>query len=152
MSKAERKTKVDHHHDLPIYRQCEVLSISRSSAYRSPAGVSIEELDLMRKLDELHLCYPFKGSRHLRDELWDAHGLQVNRKRVQRLMQLMGIQALSPGAKTTRPNPQHKIYPYLLRGLEIDRANHEKIPLSEVARAHKLLESSEVMGRLVLQP
>ena len=105
LSSAERKTKVDRCHDLPISRQCEVLAISRSSAYRAPAGLSVEELDLMRKLDELHLSYPFKGSRRLRDDLWDVHGLQVNRKRVQRLMRLMGIRALHPGAKTTRPNP-----------------------------------------------
>ena len=94
MSSAERKTKVDRCHDLPISRQCEVLAISRSSAYRAPAGLSVEELDLMRKLDELHLRYPFKGSRRLRDDLWDVHGLQVNRKRVQRLMRIMGIRAL----------------------------------------------------------
>ena len=77
----------------------------------------------MRKLDELHLRYPFKGSRRLRDNLWDRYGLQVNRKRVQRLMRLMGIQALYPGTKTTRPNAAHKVYPYLLRDLEIKRAN-----------------------------
>ena len=77
----------------------------------------------MRKLDALHLRYPFKGSRRLRDDLWDRHGLQVNRKRVQRLMRLMGIQALHPGTKTTRPHPEHKIYPYLLRDLKIERAN-----------------------------
>ena len=77
----------------------------------------------MRKLDELHLRYPFKGSRRLRDDLWDRYGLQVNRKRVQRLMRLMGIQALYPGTKTTRPNAAHKVYPYLLRDLEIKRAN-----------------------------
>jgi putative transposase len=115
MSSAERKTKVDRCHKLPISRQCEVLAISRSSAYRAPAELSEETLDLMRKLDELYLRYPFKGSRRLRDDLWDAHGLQVNRKRVQRLMRLISIRALYPGAKTTRPNPQHKIYPYLLR-------------------------------------
>ena len=78
----------------------------------------------MRKLDELHLRSPFKGSRRLRDDLWDVHGLQVNRKRVQRLMRIMGIRALYPGVKTTRPNPEHKVYPYLLRDLEIERANH----------------------------
>ncbi len=77
----------------------------------------------MRKLDELHLRHPFKGSRRLRDDLWDRHGLHVNRKRVQRLMRLMGIRALYPGAKTTRRNPQHKVYPYLLRSLDIDRVN-----------------------------
>tara|TARA_B100002003_G_scaffold165380_1_gene153574 strand:+ start:1256 stop:1483 length:228 start_codon:yes stop_codon:yes gene_type:complete len=73
----------------------------------------------MRKLDELHLRHPFNGFRRLRDD----YGLRVNRKPVQRLMRLMGIRALYPGARTTRPNPQHKIYPYLLRDLEIDRAN-----------------------------
>jgi putative transposase len=120
---AERKKKVNREHGLPLSRQCLALDISRSSAYRKPAGVSVDDIDLMRKLDELHLRRPFKGSRRLRDDLWDNYGLQVNRKRVQRLMRLMGIRALHPGAKTTRPNPQHKVYPYLLRELEINRVN-----------------------------
>tara|TARA_B110000285_G_scaffold212573_1_gene256218 strand:+ start:663 stop:1514 length:852 start_codon:yes stop_codon:yes gene_type:complete len=120
---AERKKKVDRAHELPINRQCLALDISRSSAYRKPAGVSADDIDLMRKLDELHLRRPFKGSRRLRDDLWDNYNLQVNRKRVQRLMRLMGIRALHPGAKTTRPNPKHKVYPYLLRKLEINRVN-----------------------------
>ena len=120
---AERKKKVDREHSLPISRQCVALDISRSSAYRKPAGVSAEDIDLMRKLDELHLKRPFKGSRRLRDDLWDNYALQVNRKRVQRLMRLMGIRAFHPGAKTTRPNPKHKVYPYLLRELEINRVN-----------------------------
>jgi len=77
----------------------------------------------MQRLDALHLRHPFKGSRRLRDDLWDDHGLRVNRKRVQRLMRLMGIRALHPGARTTRPDRQHKIYPYLLRDLVIDRVN-----------------------------
>jgi putative transposase len=123
LSMAERKKKVDRTHELPISRQCLALDISRSSAYRNPTGVSDDDIDLMRKLDELHLKRPFKGSRRLRDDLWDNYGLQVNRKRVQRLMRLMGIRALHPGAKTTRPNPQHKVYPYLLRDLAIDRVN-----------------------------
>ncbi len=123
MNMTERKTKVDRSHSLPIIRQCEVLAVSRSSAYRAPAGVSNPDIDLMRKLDELHLKHPFKGSRRLRDDLWDVHGLQVNRKRVQRLMRVMGIRALYPGARTTRPNKQHKVYPYLLRDLEINRSN-----------------------------
>ena len=120
---AERKKKVDRAHELPINRQCLALDISRSSAYRKPAGVSADDIDLMRKLDELHLRRPFKGSRRLRDDLWDNYNLQVNRKRVQRLMRLMGIRALHPGAKTTRRNPKHKVYPYLLRELEINRVN-----------------------------
>ena len=120
---AERKKKVDRAHELPINRQCLALDISRSSAYRKPAGVSADDIDLMRKLDELHLRRPFKGSRRLRDDLWDNYNLQVNRKRVQRLMRLMGIRALHPGAKTTRRNPKHKVYPYLLRELKINRVN-----------------------------
>ena len=120
---AERKKKVDRAHELPINRQCLALDISRSSAYRKPAGVSADDIDLMRKLDELHLKRPFKGTRRLRDDLWDNHRLQVNRKRVQRLMRLMGIKALHPGAKTTRPNPQHEVYPYFLRELGINRVN-----------------------------
>ena len=123
MNIVERKKKVDRVHELPISRQCRALDISRSSAYRKPSGVSADDIDLMRKLDELHLRRPFKGSRRLRDELWDNDGLRVNRKRVQHLMRLMGIRALHPGAKTTRPNPKHKVYPYLLRELEINRAN-----------------------------
>ncbi len=123
MSVSERKAKVDQCHALPISRQCAALSISRSSAYRVPAALSDDDLDVMRKLDELHLRHPFKGSRRLRDDLWDVHGLCVNRKRVQRLMRHMGIRALHPGARTTRPNPQHKIYPYLLREVTIETAN-----------------------------
>ena len=119
----ERKKKLDRQHELPIIRQCSALNISRSSAYRQPVGVSDDHIDLTRKLDGLHLRHPFKGSRRLRDDLWDDYGLRVNRKRVQRLMRLIGIRALYPGARTTRPNPQHKVYPYLLRDLAIDRAN-----------------------------
>jgi len=119
----ERKTKVDRRHDLPIIRQCEVLAISRSSAYRTPVEVSEEDTQLMEKLDKLHIRHPFKGTRRLRDDLWDIYRLRVNRKRVQRLMRVMGIRALFPGAKTTRPNPRHKVYPYLLRHLEINRVN-----------------------------
>jgi len=119
----ERKKKLNRQHALPISRQCSALDISRSSAYREPAGVNDDDVDLMCKLDVLHLRHPFKGSRRLRDDLWDDHGLRVNRKRVQRLMRLMGIRALHPGTRTTRPDRQHKIYPYLLRDLAIDRVN-----------------------------
>lgn len=120
---SERKAKVDRSHNLPISRQCKVLAVSRSSAYRTPAGANNADIDLMRNLDELHMKHPFMGARRLRDDLWDVHGLRVNRKCVQRLMRLMGIRALYPGAKTTRPNKQHKIYPYLLGDLEINRTN-----------------------------
>ena len=77
----------------------------------------------MRLLDELHLKYPFKGSRRLKDDLWDEHGLHVNRKRVQRLMDVMGISALHPGKKTSVGNKHHRIYPYLLRDVAIKHEN-----------------------------
>jgi len=123
MSSSERKKKLDRQHELPVVRQCLALEISRSSAYRPQAVANHEDIALMHKLDALHLRHPFKGSRRLRDDFWDDYGLRVNRKHVQRLMRLMGIRALYPGAKTTRPNLQHKIYPYLLRDLKIDRVN-----------------------------
>jgi putative transposase len=74
----------------------------------------------MRHIDELHLCYPFMGSRQLRDQL-ATEGLRVNRKKVQRLMLQMGLKALSPRTKTSQPERGHRVYPYLLRGLKIDR-------------------------------
>jgi len=119
----ERKTRVDRCHALPLVRQCAALAISRSSAYRVTTAVSDDDLNLMHKLDVLHIRHPFKGSRRLRDDLWDVHGLHVNRKRVQRLMRLMGMHALYPGARTTRPNPRHKTYPYLLRDVVINQVN-----------------------------
>jgi len=123
LSLSERKLKIDREHELRISRQCAVLEICRSSAYRLAAKESAAELELMRKIDVLHLRHPFKGSRRLRDDLWDDYGLVVNRKRVQRLMKRMGIRALYPGAKTTRRNPAHKVYPYLLRDIEINYVN-----------------------------
>lgn len=99
------------------------MGIPRSTAYYSPQPVPAADIELMRLLDELHIRHPFKGSRRLRDDLWDDHGLHVNRKRVQRLMQLMGIEALHPKTRTTRPDAKHRVYPYLLRNLEITRCN-----------------------------
>lgn len=125
MSQQERKTRIKSTHELPVTRQCKLLSISRSTAYYQPQAVSEEQLKLMLKLDELHLLYPFYGSRRLKNALYDEHGLVVNRKRIQRLMILMGIQAIYPGKhkKTSEPNRAHKIYPYLLKGLDISRSN-----------------------------
>ena len=125
MSQIERKSKINSTHSLPVTRQCKLLSISRSTAYYQPKEVGREQLDLMRKLDELHLLYPFYGSRRLRDALYDEHALRVNRKRVQRLMELMDMQAIYPGKhkRSSEPNRSHKIYPYLLKGLEITRSN-----------------------------
>ncbi len=108
---------------LSIRRQCEVLGIHRSGVYYAPSGTSEEELELMRRIDELHLAHPFLGSRKLSQEL-RAEGRVVNRKRVQRLMQQMGIVALAPQPQTSKPAPEHVHYPYLLRGLRIDHVNH----------------------------
>jgi putative transposase len=124
MSQLERKAKIDQTHFLPITKQCKVLSLCRSSVYYTAQGVSDEELNLMKLLDELHLRYPFYGARRLRDAMLDEHDIIINRKRVQRLMKLMGIRAIYPGSKnTSKPNKAHRIYPYLLRDIEITRSN-----------------------------
>jgi len=108
--------------DLPITRQCELLSLHRSTVYYRPQDVSERDLKLMRRIDEMHLKRPFYGSRRIRDWLQDE-GHDINRKRVQRLMRQMGIRALYPQPRTSKPGKDHKIYPYLLRDLVIDRPN-----------------------------
>ena len=107
---------------LPIVKQCQLLGVSRSSVYYQPRNVSDEDLTLMRLLDELHLARPFLGSRRLVDELKDR-GVPANRKRVQRLMRLMGIEAAYPKPRTSMAGKGHKLYPYLLRDLGVERAN-----------------------------
>ena len=113
---------VDRAHRLSIRRQCELLGVSRSGLYYEPEPTSPEELALMRRIDELHLHYPFFGSRKLSLEL-KSEGRDANRKRVQRLMRRMGLEALAPKPKTSEPHPEHPVYPYLLRGLKIDHVN-----------------------------
>ncbi len=113
---------IDRAHALPVTRQCQLLDLNRSSVYYQPTGASDADLQLMRRIDEMHLKRPFYGSRRIRDWLQDE-GFAVNRKRVQRLMRQMGITALYPKANTSRPGKRHKIYPYLLKGLAIDRPN-----------------------------
>lgn len=98
------------------------MDISRSSAYYQPVGIPQADLDSMRCMDELHMKYPFMGSRRLALELADE-GHHVNRKKVKRLMLIMRIEAVFPKRKTTNPNKRHKIYPYLLRDLEITYVN-----------------------------
>jgi putative transposase len=113
---------IDPEHDLPITQQAKVLSISRSSCYYRGRPVSTGDLWLMRKIDELHLEYPFAGSRMLRDLL--AHqGLEVGRRHVRTLMRRMGIEAIYRRPNTSKPAPGHRIYPYLLRGMAITRPN-----------------------------
>jgi putative transposase len=107
---------------LSISRQCEMIGVSRSSYYYQPTPISQEELELMRKIDELYLQNPSSGSRTISRQL-DRQGITADRKRVQRLMRLMGIEAVYPKPRTSRPHPQHKVYPYLLRGLTINRPN-----------------------------
>ena len=119
---SERRERIHIEHTLPKTRRCELLDIARSSAYYRPEPVSEEDLALMRLIDEIHLRWPFYGSRRVRDALEDR-GHLVNRKRVQRLMRQMGLRALYPRRRTSQPGKGHKIYPYLLRDLRIERAN-----------------------------
>ena len=119
---SERRAKIHAEHALPKTRRCELLDVARSTAYYRPEPFSEEDLELMRLIDEIHLQWPFYGSRRIRDELQER-GHTVNRKRVQRLMRQMGLRALYPRRRTSQPGKGHKIYPYLLRDLPIERAN-----------------------------
>ena len=114
---------IDRGHDLPITKQAEVLRISRGSIYYLPRPVPEADLAIMRRLDRLHLEFPFAGSRMLRG-LLVAEGCKIGRRHVKTLMQRMGIEALYRRPRTTKPEAGHKIYPYLLRGLAITRPNH----------------------------
>jgi len=113
---------IDRTHDLPVTKQCQILELARSTAYYRKRPVSPEDLALMRRIDELHMDYPFAGARMLRDFL-KQEGHKVGRRRVARLMALMGIEALYRKPNTSKRHPAHPIYPYLLRRLIIDRPN-----------------------------
>ena len=113
---------IDREHDLPITKQAEVLEISRGSVYYLPRPVSCADLAIMRRLDQLHLEFPFAGSRMLRG-LLAAEGCKIGRRHVKTLMRKMGIEALYRRPRTTRPEPGHRVYPYLLRGFAITRPN-----------------------------
>jgi putative transposase len=113
---------IDRSHELSVVRQAKVLNISRGSVYYKPRPVSPEDLALMRRIDELHLDYPFAGARMLRD-LVQREGFPVGRRHLSTLMRRMGIEAIYRRPNTSRPAPGHKIYPYLLRGLKVDRPN-----------------------------
>ena len=110
------------HDELSVAAQCELLDLPRSTYYYEPATQSVENLALMRRIDEQYLKTPFYGSRRMALELSTPECV-VNRKRVQRLMRTMGIAALYPRKSTSTPGVGHRVYPYLLRGLSIDRAN-----------------------------
>ena len=113
---------IDRDHALSLTRQAAVLQLSRSSLYYQARAVSPGDLAIMRRIDELHLDYPFAGSRMLRD-LLRGEGVEVGRHRVATMMRRMGIAAIYRRPNTSKPAPGHKIYPYLLRGLVIDRPN-----------------------------
>ena len=113
---------IDRSHKLSLGRQAKALGLSRSSLYYEPRPVSAADLAIMRRIDELHLDYPFAGSRMLR-ELLRGEGIEAGRERVATMMRRMGIEALCPRPNTSKPAPGHKIFPYLLRSLEIVRPN-----------------------------
>jgi putative transposase len=113
---------IDPEHALSIVRQAEELEISRSTVYYQPRPVPDADLFLMRRIDELHLSYPFAGSRMLRDML-SQQGLEVGRRHVRTLMRRMAIEVIYRKPNTSKPAPGNRIYPYLLRGLAITRPN-----------------------------
>jgi putative transposase len=124
MSTPDRYTLVDRDHAaLSIRRQCQLLGITRSGFYRPLAANDDDDLALMRRIDELFTTWPFLGSRRMTAML-RTEGHTVSRKRVRRLMRKMGLAALGPKPRTTKIAPDHKIFPYLLRGLAIERPNH----------------------------
>ncbi len=123
MSAPDRRELVDRKHDkLSIRRQCALLGLARSGVYRPPPAADNNDLVLMRRIDELFTAWPFLGSRRM-TALLRAEGHAINRKRVRRLMRKMGIAALGPKPRTSKPAPGHKIFPYLLRGLAVERPN-----------------------------
>jgi putative transposase len=113
---------IDRKHDLSITKQAEILKVSRGSVYYLPRPVSSVDLEIMRQLDRLHLEYPFAGSRMLRG-LLALQGCKIGRRHVKTLMRRMGIEALYRRPRTTKPEPGHKIHPYLLRGMAITQPN-----------------------------
>ena len=123
MSQKQRKQLIEPELREPsISRQCQLFSLGRSSFYYAPVPLSAEDLELMRLIDEQYLQTPTFGSRSMVRHFW-RQGRKVNRKRIQRLMRLMGIEAVYPKPHTSRPHPEHRIHPYLLRNLTIDHAN-----------------------------
>ncbi|MCX5830142.1 MAG: IS3 family transposase [Deltaproteobacteria bacterium] len=121
--RCERNMMIDKGDKLPVTQQCNLLDLCRSGVYYTPTPLNAKDMELMRKIDEIHLAYPFYGSRKIRNELW-AKGYDVGRDRVRRLMRRMGIEALYIKPRLSLAHPGHVKYPYLLRGLEITRANH----------------------------
>src|SRR3984893_8255501 len=123
MRRAARLALIDRHDPaLPVTRQCGLMTVSRSSVYRPPAPASDEDLAIMALIDRQYLARPYYGPRRM--AAWLAtQGHRVNRKRVQRLMRLLGLAGVDQRPNTSKPAEAHKIYPYLRRGLAIERVN-----------------------------
>ena len=119
---AERKEMIDRNHKLPIKRQAELLSIGRSTVYYRPRPVSDADLQAMRRIDQLHLAHPTAGARMLRDIL-RREDIAIGRRHVATLMRRMGLEAIYRKPRTSDRHPGHKVYPYLLREVLIDRVN-----------------------------
>ena len=109
--------------ELPVIKQCQLLDLPRSTYYHVPVPVNDGELYLIKLIDQCYLDRPFYGTRRIKDWLFDKHSLVVNRKRIQRLRRTLAIETLYPKRNLSRANQRHKVYPYLLRGLTIDRPN-----------------------------
>ena len=123
MSPAEKKQLIHHDHlDLSISQQCRLVKLSRSAFYYTPVGIDDETLSVMKAIDRAFTKYPFFGSRQLRAYL-RRDGIKAGRHRVRRLMRLMGLEAVYRRPNTSKPHPAHPIYPYLLKGLRVDRPN-----------------------------
>ena len=115
------------HPALSVRRQCELLGLSRSSLYYEPGGEAAEDLRLMRRIDEQYTARPFYGSRRM--TVWlNEQGEEVNRKRVQRLMRVMGLEAIYPKPRLSLAGKGHRIYPYLLRGVKVERRDQRRFP------------------------
>jgi hypothetical protein len=135
---------VEPHGRPSMRRQCELLAVNRSTLYYEAVPPDAEELVLMRRIDEIHLKYPFYGSRKITRTLRDE-GVRVNRKRVQRLMRQMGLESVAPKRNTSKPSPEHPVYPYLLGNLKVSRVNqvwaadierHEALTNLAVGKGH----------------
>ena len=111
---AERQKMIDKTHQLSVRQQSQLIQINRSTLYYKPKEISSTDLSWMRLIDEIHLDYPFMGSRMIRDML-QRQGHQIGRRKVRRLMRLMGIHTLYPKPNTSKPNLAHRIFPYLLK-------------------------------------
>jgi putative transposase len=128
---------IDRGHALPLTRQAKLLKLSRGSLYYTARPVTPADLAVMRRIDELHLDYPFAGSRMLRD-LLRGEGVVIGRDRVVSLMRRMRIAAIYRRPNTSKSSPGHKIYPYLLRGVAVERANQVWARLAKVPAAKPL--------------